>query len=87
VTHSDDLTDEQASWLRRVIEAKPKEGPNEFVPDDVHDALMEKGLIQWRHGVLEGTLEGIRQWARWRSLTDERSGANGKDQSNVEDQR
>jgi hypothetical protein len=35
------------------------------------NALMEKGLIQWQHGLLQATMEGIRQWARRRSLTEE----------------
>jgi hypothetical protein len=71
VTHSEDLTGEQARWLRRIIEAKPKEGPMSVVPDDVHDALTEKGLVQWRHGLLEATTEGIRQWASRRTRIEE----------------
>ena len=71
MTHSEDLTEEQARWLGRIIEAKPKEGPMIVVPDDVHDALTEKGLVQWRHGLLEATAEGIRQWVRRRTRNGE----------------
>jgi len=39
--------------------------PEHFpLPDDVHDALVEKGLIRWKGGRVEITLEGVREIAR-----------------------
>lgn len=63
---SDELDDEHAHWLKKVLESRPRRGaPDQFViPDDVHDALVEKGLIRWQNGAVEITLEGIRAIAR-----------------------
>jgi hypothetical protein len=40
------------------------------MPDEVHRALFEKGLIQWKRGVMEITLEGIHLIARRPPLPD-----------------
>jgi hypothetical protein len=63
-----DLTEEQAHWLRRVLQTRPKRGGLDVftIPDDVHDALIEKGLIRWVHGQVEISLEGIRAISRYR---------------------
>jgi len=69
---ADEVTDEQARWLRALLESRPKKnaaGPVRM-PDDVHRALFEKGLIQWRRGVMEITLEGIHLVARRPPLAD-----------------
>jgi hypothetical protein len=66
------VTDEQARWLRALLESRPKKnaaGPVRM-PDEVHRALFEKGLIQWKRGAMEITLEGIRLVARRPPLTD-----------------
>jgi hypothetical protein len=61
-----DLTDEQAHWLARVLQTRPKRGLLEqfTVPFDVQNALVEKGFLKWRRSALEITLEGIRAVAR-----------------------
>ena len=66
--HVRDLTDEQARWLRRVLETRPKRGGLDVftIPDDVHDALVEKGFIRWVRGQVEISLEGIRAISRYR---------------------
>jgi hypothetical protein len=66
MTHSEELSDEQARWLTKVLESRPRKGaPDQFViPDAVHDALVEQGLIRWHQGHVEITLEGIRAVAR-----------------------
>ncbi|HET7065214.1 MAG TPA: hypothetical protein VFI49_13140 [Rudaea sp.] len=60
------MTEEQARWLTRILETRPKKAPLDHlvVPDDVNDALVEKGLIRWHRGLLEITLDGIRAVAR-----------------------
>lgn len=40
------------------------------MPDDVHRALFERGLIQWKRGVMEITLAGIQLIARRPPLAD-----------------
>ena len=40
------------------------------MPDDVHRALFEKGLVQWKRGAMEITLEGICLIARRPPLAD-----------------
>jgi hypothetical protein len=64
------LTDSQVRWLGRIIQTRIRLGKVDqaIVPDDVQDALMAKGLIQWHLGMLEATVDGIRQWARLRPL-------------------
>ena len=63
-----DLTEEQAHWLRRVLQKRPKRGELDVftIPDDVHNALIEKGLIRWVRGKVEISLEGIRAISRYR---------------------
>ena len=63
-----DLTEEQAHWLRRVLQTRPKRGELDVftIPDDVHNALIEKGLIRWVRGQVEISLEGIRAISLYR---------------------
>jgi len=74
VTGMHGLTQEQARWLQALLETRPRRQSNlvsKFrMPEDVHCALAEKGLVRWMRGTLEITLEGIREIAR-RPLTDE----------------
>ena len=59
----DDLTDEQAYWLRRVLQSRPRSVLFDrfTIPDDVKETLVEKGLLRlWRNGAVEITLDGIR---------------------------
>lgn len=67
-----ELTREQAYWLARVLATRPKDGPldNFTIPDEVHDELVAGGLIHWRRGAVEITLEGIREIARYQRLRD-----------------
>jgi len=72
MSDADGVTDEQARWLRALLESRPKRhatGPVRM-PDEVHRALFEKGLIQWKRGVMEITLEGIHLVARRPPLAD-----------------
>lgn len=63
-----DLTEEQARWLRRVLQVRPKRGGLDVftIPDEIHEALMKKGFIRWVHGQVEISLEGIRAISRYR---------------------
>ena len=63
-----DLTEEQAHWLRRVLQTRPKRGGLDVftIPDNVHDALIGKGFIRRIHGHVEISLEGIRAISRYR---------------------
>jgi len=72
VTEAHDLTDEQAHWLARVLQTRPKRGLLEqfTVPFEVQNALVEKGLLKWRRSVLEITLDGIRAVARRQVVQD-----------------
>jgi len=61
------LTDDQVLWLKRILQSKPKGALPEptAVPEEVQDALVEKGLVRrWRNGTVEITLDGIREAAR-----------------------
>lgn len=62
------LTDDQAYWLKALLETRPrtqKVSPRGFrMPDEVRESLMAKGLVRWVRGALEITLEGIREIAR-----------------------
>ena len=72
MSDSDGVTDEQARWLRALLESRPKKpasGPFRM-PDEVHRALFEKGLVQWKRGGMEITLEGIHLIARRPPLPD-----------------
>ena len=65
-----DLTDEQAHWLRRVLQRRPKRGELDVftIPAEIHDALIDKGLIRRVRGQVEISLEGIRAISRHRPL-------------------
>lgn len=64
------LSEEQAAWLRRVLESRgPQAGFLEkpAMPGDVLDALVERGLVRWwTQGAVEITLEGIIEVAQRR---------------------
>jgi len=63
VENHDNLTDEQAHWLRRVLQSRPRSVLFDrfTIPDEVKDALVEQGLLRlWRNGAVEITLDGIR---------------------------
>jgi hypothetical protein len=72
VTSVHDLTDEQAFWLTRLLRSRPRSGViDQFtIPDSVHDVLLEKGLLQWKRGRMEITLDGIREIAHRPSTED-----------------
>ena len=58
---SDDLTDDQAQWLKKLLIRRARRLFERFtIPDDVLDTLYEKGLVRrWRDGDVEITLDGI----------------------------
>ncbi|HSE12297.1 MAG TPA: hypothetical protein VLB69_06665 [Rudaea sp.] len=61
------LSDEQAHWLKRILESRPKRVLFDqlTIPDAVQDVLVEKGLVRrWRNGAVEITLDGIREVTR-----------------------
>lgn len=69
------LSDEQAHWLKRILESRPKRVLFDqlTIPDAVQDVLVEKGLVRrWRNGAVEITLDGIREVTR-RPLTQDGS--------------
>lgn len=60
------VTEDQATWLR-ILESREYEGLSDriAIPDDVVDALVEKGLVRrWRDGAIAITLGGIREVAQ-----------------------
>jgi len=64
-----ELSEEQADWLRRILESQPRRTLFDrfAIPDDVRDALAEKGLVRrWRNGAVEITLDGILEVTRRR---------------------
>jgi len=63
---SNDLTDEQARCLRALLESRPKRKDQKqfWMPEHVRIALAAKGLVWWSRGIVEITLDGIRQIAR-----------------------
>jgi len=64
VQNHDNLTDEQAHWLRRVLQSRPRSVLFDrfTIPEEVKEALVEKGLLRlWRNGAVEITLDGIRE--------------------------
>ena len=67
-----ELDDEQAYWLRRVLETRPRIGAREMVniPDPVHDTLVDKGFIRRREELVEITLDGINAIARYKPFRD-----------------
>ena len=68
MTKPGDLSAEHAFWLGRIVESSGGLDVRS-IPDDMHDALVERGLVQVRDGVLEATTEGGRQWERFRPIT------------------
>jgi hypothetical protein len=66
MTNFDDLTDEQAHWLTRLLQRRPKRGLLDrfSIPCDVQNVLVKKGLVYWRRRALEITLDGIAAIAR-----------------------
>jgi hypothetical protein len=68
------LSDEQAHWLKRILESRPKRVLFDqlTIPDAVQDVLVEKGLVRrWRNGAVEITLDGIREVTRRPLANDE----------------
>lgn len=63
-----DLSDDEAHWMMRLLRTRPKNGLlDKFaMPDSVHDALVERGLIRWTRGKMEITLDGVRAVGRRR---------------------
>jgi hypothetical protein len=60
------ITEGQASWLR-ILERREYEGLTDriAIPNDVLDALVEKGLVRrWRDGGIAITLGGIKEVAQ-----------------------
>jgi len=51
------LTTREEVSLRHILETPVSSRPT--LPDDVHDALVEKGHLRWVGGILVVTLEGI----------------------------
>jgi hypothetical protein len=71
-----DLSEEQADWLKRILESHPRRTLFDrfAVPDDVRDALAEKGLVRrWRNGAVEITLDGILEVTRRRPQVSDSS--------------
>jgi hypothetical protein len=62
------LSDEEAFWLMRLLRSRPRYGPlvQLTIPAEVHNSLLEMGLIQWRRQQVEITLDGIRAIGRRR---------------------
>jgi len=60
------VTEDEAAWLR-ILEKREYEGLSDriTIPDDVLNALLEKGLVRrWRDGAVAITLGGIREVAQ-----------------------
>jgi len=56
------LTKEQADWLTKLLQSRPKRGfvDDCTMPGEVADVLVQKGLVRWwRRGAMEITLDGI----------------------------
>jgi hypothetical protein len=68
MTDAHDLSDEEAFWLMRLLRSRPRHGPliQLTIPAEVHNALLDRGLIQWRRRQVEITLDGIRAIGRRR---------------------
>jgi hypothetical protein len=63
------LTDDQAFWLKALLQTRPRRQTPMLIrqfrmPDEVRLALTAKGLVRWVRGALEITIEGIREVAR-----------------------
>jgi len=76
MTDADSLSEQEAFWLMRLLRSRPRHGLlDQFtIPDEVHDSLVEKGLIQWRRRQVEITLDGIRAIGRQRPQAEESGG-------------
>ena len=72
VTAQHALTEDQAHWLKALLESRPKRAAGEQfkMPEAVRTALAAEGLVWWVRGMVEITIEGIREVAR-RPVTDE----------------
>ena len=85
--HLHELSEEQADWLKRILESHPRRTlfDRVSVPDDVRDVLAEKGLVRrWRNGAVEITLDGILEVTRRRPpAADTVSVAEPADRSNA----
>jgi hypothetical protein len=60
------VTEDQATWLRLLERHEYEHTPDQIdIPDDVLDALLQKGLVRrWRDGSVAITLGGIREVAQ-----------------------
>jgi hypothetical protein len=70
------LTDEQAVWLKRILENRENTGLFDqlVVPEDVENVLVAKGLVRrFRNGDVEITLGGIREVTRRPMMLDRNS--------------
>jgi hypothetical protein len=70
------LTDEQAVWLKRILENRENTGLFDqlAVPEDVENVLVAKGLVRrFRNGDVEITLGGIREVTRRPMMLDRNS--------------
>ena len=68
MTATQELTDDQAYWLKALLETRPRSNKllarNFRMPLEVTQTLAARGLVRWVRGALEITLEGIREIAR-----------------------
>jgi hypothetical protein len=67
------LTDEQAVWLKKILESRENAGLFDqlVIPEDVENTLVAKGLVRrFRNGAVEITLGGIREVTRRPLLQD-----------------
>ena len=59
------LTEDQALWLRRILECRMNGGDlaeGIDIPDDIESVLVKRGFVRrWRDGAIEITLGGIRE--------------------------
>jgi hypothetical protein len=60
MSSSIELTNDQALWLSRILDANVQGLFFDYssMPEVIHDALIDKGLITWRAGALEITAAG-----------------------------
>ena len=71
-----DLTDEQVSWLKGLLNGHTKRHLLDrlAIPDDVRDLLARQGLLRvWRNGDVEITLAGMVAVANKVSATREKN--------------
>jgi len=73
MTDAHGLSEQETLWLMRLLRSRPRHGQlDQFtIPGDVHDTLVEKGLIHWRRRQVEITLDGIRAIGRLRPQVEE----------------